>query len=80
MTFQAYLDTIQRNTGKKPEDFRALAEHKRLLDAPVTATQFTDWLKRDFGLGHGHAMALLAVFKTKKWITLTPARAKRKGT
>jgi Domain of unknown function (DUF4287) len=24
------------------------------------------WLKKDFGLGHGHAMAIYATFKGKK--------------
>ncbi len=31
----------------------------------VTATQITDWLKADFGLGHGHAMAIFALLKGK---------------
>jgi hypothetical protein len=26
------------------------------------------WLKREFDLGHGHAMALWAVFKDKGWV------------
>jgi len=32
---------------------------------PVTvkATQVTDWLKADFALGHGHAMAIYALLK-----------------
>ena len=32
----------------------------------VKATQITDWLKADFGLGHGHAMAIVALLKGKK--------------
>jgi hypothetical protein len=31
----------------------------------VKATQITDWLKADFGLGHGHAMAIFALLKGK---------------
>jgi len=31
----------------------------------VTATQITDWLKADFGLGQGHAMAIFALLKGK---------------
>ena len=71
MSFQAYLDTIERNTGKTAADFRQLAEEKGFTQggtiAPgVKATQITDWLKADFGLGHGHAMALYALFKGLK--------------
>ncbi len=30
MSFQAYLDNIQTKTGKSPEDFKKLAEEKRV--------------------------------------------------
>jgi hypothetical protein len=29
------------------------------------ATQVLNWLKEDYGLGHGHAMAVYATFKGK---------------
>ena len=67
MSFQAYLDNIEKKTGKRPEDFHALAEERRLLGPDLTATRLTDWLKSEFGLGHGHAMAVWAVFKQKGW-------------
>lgn len=63
MTFQAYLDNIQAKTGKTPEDFKKLAQKKGLLKAGTKATQITDWLKQDFDLGHGHAMAIYATLK-----------------
>lgn len=72
MSFQAYLDNIQTKTGKTPADFKTLAEKKgflakgKLADG-VKAGEITQWLKDDFELGHGHAMALFALFKgTKK--------------
>jgi Domain of unknown function (DUF4287) len=34
----------------------------------VTVTQFTDWLKADFALGHGHAMAIVKAFKDQGWM------------
>jgi hypothetical protein len=37
MSYQAYLDTIKQKTGKSPEDFRALAEQKGLLQPHVKA-------------------------------------------
>jgi hypothetical protein len=70
MSFQAYLNNIKAKTGKTPEDFKKLAEEKGLIkngQIPITikATQITNWLKEEFGLGHGHAMAIYASFKGK---------------
>ena len=62
MTFQAYLDTIKAKTGMDPADFRAIAQQKGLLAADVKTGQIVAWLKEDFGLGPGHAMALVGTF------------------
>ena len=66
MSFQAYIDNIKAKTGKTPEDFRRLAENKGLLKPGVKAMEIVNWLKRDNGLGHGHAMAIYATFTAKK--------------
>lgn len=71
MSFQAYLDNIQAKTGKSPSDFKELAESKGFTEngkikSDVKATQITDWLKQEFELGHGHAMAIYALLKGKK--------------
>ncbi|HSX32459.1 MAG TPA: DUF4287 domain-containing protein [Candidatus Saccharimonadales bacterium] len=63
MSFQAYLDNIQAKTGKTPNDFIALATEKGFTDPATKAGVIVDWLKADFGLGHGHAMALVHVIK-----------------
>ena len=70
MSFQAYLDNIKANTGKTPADFKILAEEKGFIKegqlvATVKATEITNWLKEEFRLGHGHAMAIYATFKGK---------------
>jgi hypothetical protein len=70
MSFQAYLDNVQTKTGKSPEDLKALAEARGFLKdgalvGGVKAGQIVDWLKEDFALGHGHAMAIYAFFKGK---------------
>lgn len=70
MSFQAYIDNVQAKTGKSPDDFRALAAEKDFwadgaIPTGVKASQITDWLKADFGLGHGHAMAIYALLKGK---------------
>ena len=71
MSFQAYMDNIKTKTGKSPDDFKKLAEkegflQKGKLNPALKATQITDWLKKEFELGHGHAMAVYATFKGKK--------------
>jgi hypothetical protein len=66
MSFQAYINNIKAKTGKTPEDFRKIAEKKGLLKPGVKAGQIVAWLKEDFGLGHGHAMAIYAVFSGLK--------------
>ena len=63
MTFKAYIDNIHAKTGKTPDDFRELAEKKGLLKPGVKAMEIVNWLKKDHGLGHGHAMAVYATFK-----------------
>ena len=71
MSFQAYIDNIKAKTGKTPDDFKKLAEKKGFLEkgeikSNVRATEITNWLKDEFQLGHGHAMAIYATFKGKK--------------
>jgi Domain of unknown function (DUF4287) len=71
MSFQAYIDNIKAKTGVTPEGFRKLAEQKGFMQngtlKPETKTgQIIKWLKDDFDLGHGHAMAIYATFKGKK--------------
>jgi hypothetical protein len=71
MSFQAYLTNIQAKTGKSAADFRALAEEKGFtqngkLAGGVKVGAVAKWLKEDFQLGHGHAMAIVAVLKGSK--------------
>ncbi|HOX57378.1 MAG TPA: DUF4287 domain-containing protein [Candidatus Paceibacterota bacterium] len=71
MSYQAYLTNIRTKTGKSPAEFRALAEKRGftdggLLTAGVKAGAIVKWLKKDFHLGHGHAMAIYALLKGLK--------------
>ena len=63
MSFQAYLDNIETKTGKTPNDFIALAKAKGFDDPATKSGVIAAWLKEDFDLGHGHAMALVHVIK-----------------
>lgn len=62
MSFQAYLDNVEKQTGKTPNDFIALAAQKGFT-ADTKSGEIATWLKQDFGLGHGHAMAMVHVIK-----------------
>jgi hypothetical protein len=71
MSFQAYLDNIEAKTGKSPADFRRLAAARKFSDKSglrpgVKPGEVVAWLKEDFGLGHGHAMAIVALLKGAK--------------
>lgn len=70
MSFQAYLDSIQKKTGMSVADFEAAAKKKGLLRVDVRAAEAIAWLKKDYGLGHGHAMALYGVL----WRRFEPKR------
>jgi hypothetical protein len=63
MSFQAYLDNIEDKTGKTPSDFIAMAKEKGYDSPDTKARTIVDWLKEDFGLGRGHAMAVVHVIK-----------------
>ena len=70
MSFQAYINNIKLKTGKTPEEFKILAEAKGFLKdgqlvKTTKATEITNWLKKEFDLGHGHAMAIFMTFKGK---------------
>lgn len=71
MPFQAYLDNIQAKTGKSADDFKRLAATKGYtrngtLRADIKAGEIVAWLRQDFALGHGHAMAMVALLKRAK--------------
>ena len=57
MSFQAYLDNVEEKTGKTPNEFIAEAKAKNL----TKSKEITDWLKKDYGLGLGHARAVAYV-------------------
>ncbi len=68
MSFQSYLKNIEAATGMNAAAFRELAEKKgftdkRVLKPAVKAGEIVQWLKDDFSLGHGHAMAIFALLK-----------------
>lgn len=71
MSFQAYLDNIEAKTGKTPDQFRqwgidrGFSTRHGITDG-VKAGAIVAALKEEFGLGHGHAMAIVALLKGAK--------------
>ena len=59
MSFQAYLDNVEKITGKTPREFIKMAEEKHLTQYK----EIIDWLKTDYGLGTGHAKAIVYVIQ-----------------
>jgi hypothetical protein len=67
---QAYIDKVKTITGKSPADFMKLAEDKGFIIngeviQTVKAGEILTWLKEEFELGHGHAMAIYHTLKGK---------------
>jgi hypothetical protein len=62
MSYQAYLDAIETKTGKTPAEL--LAEAAERGYGPTTkAADVVEWLRQDYSVGKGHAMALYGVLK-----------------
>jgi hypothetical protein len=71
VTFKAYLENIEAKTGQSPADFKKLAIKKGYLSngtlrTDIRAGEVVAWLKQDFQLGHGHAMAIVALLKGRQ--------------
>ena len=62
MSYQAYLDAIETKTGKTPQQLLDEAA-ARGYDSSTKAGPVLEWLKDEYGIGRGHAMALYGVLK-----------------
>lgn len=62
MSFQAYLDNIEEKTGKTPNEFIDMAKEKG-NGSTTKAGEIINWLKEDYKLGRGHAMAIVHIIK-----------------
>ena len=63
MSFQAYLDSIEKKTGRTPRELLDNAKERGFDGPGVKAGDVVAWLAEDYGLGRGHAMALVHVIK-----------------
>ena len=62
MSYQAYLDAIEDRTGKTPAELLEEAR-ERGLGPTSTAGEVVAWLREEYGVGRGHAMAFFGVLK-----------------
>ena len=62
MSMQAYLDNIESKTGITPAKFIELA-HDKGFDSATKAGEMIQWLAADYGLGRGHAMAIIHIIR-----------------
>ncbi len=63
MSFQAYLDALETKTGLTPRELLELAKERGFEGPSVKAADVVAWLADDYGVGRGHAMALVSVIK-----------------
>jgi hypothetical protein len=68
MSFQAYIDNITKLTQKTPEQIRTNAMKKGVIKEDMKASDFVNWLSKEYKLGRGHAMALWKYFIDNQWI------------
>ena len=60
MSFQAYLDAVEKKTGLTPRQLIDQAESKG-FGPDTKAGPILEWLAADYGLGRGHGMAMVHV-------------------
>lgn len=68
MSFQAYLNNIEKHTGKTIIEIQEKASLDGLFKDDLKATQFVSYMKETYDLGKGHSMALWKHFIDTKVI------------
>lgn len=62
MSFQAYLDNVEKKTGKTPQEFIDMAKEKGF--GPDTKPgEILGWLKEEFDLNRGLGMSIVHIIK-----------------
>lgn len=63
MSFEGYLKTIRERTGLEAADLIRLGKERGLIGPDLRAGDVISWIAADYGLGRGHAMAIVSVLK-----------------
>ena len=77
MSFQAYLDAIEAKTGRTPRQLLDEAIARGYQQPGVKAGVIVQWLADEYGLGRGHAMAMVHVITKGPQISSKHVRARR---
>ena len=59
-----FIPNIEKKTGITTKEFVALAIRNGLGDPTIKPGVRMAWLKEEFGLGHGHALAMAHAIKS----------------
>lgn len=70
MSFQAYLDAVEKKTGLTPRQLLEQATGKG-FGPDTKAGPILEWLAADYGLGRGHGMAMVHVITKGPQISST---------
>jgi len=62
MSFQAYLDAVEKQTGKTPQQIVDEAAAAGIGPATMGG-EVVSWLKTTYRIGHGHAAAMSHVIR-----------------
>lgn len=66
MTFQAYLDNIEKQTGVNPEEMVKKAVALGLTKPGAKSRPAIDWLMTEYKLSNPYAMAIIRLMRDKK--------------
>jgi len=66
MTFQAYLNNIEKQTGVNPEEMVKQAVNRGLTKPGAKSRPAIDWLMAEYSLSNAYAMAIIRLMRDKK--------------
>jgi hypothetical protein len=66
MTFQAYLDNIEKQTGVTPDEMVKQAVKKGLTRPGAKSRPAIDSLMAEYGLSNAYAMAIIRLLRDRK--------------
>lgn len=66
MTFQAYLDNIEKLTGVSADDMVKQAVKRGLTKPGAKSRPVIDWLMAEYKLSNAYAMAIVRLLRDRK--------------
>ena len=66
MTFQAYLDNIEKQTSVSAEEMVKQVVKKGLTKPGAKSRPVIDWLMAEYSLSNAYAMAIVRLLRDKK--------------